>query len=90
MRPFLETNLPGLLDLLYDAALVPERWPAFFDRMSKAFADAHGVLHLYDRPGATAASISFGTAPEYVASPREALCGMQRLSDPLLHRARPR
>jgi hypothetical protein len=75
MQSFLETDFPELLDLLYESALVPERWPAFFERMSKTFADAKGVLQLYDRRvDATTANINCGTAPEYLDAFALALC----------------
>ncbi|MEH2543245.1 MULTISPECIES: helix-turn-helix transcriptional regulator [unclassified Bradyrhizobium] len=57
MRTFHERELPRLLDLLYDAALDPERWQAFLDALPSPFGGACGVLHSYDV--ATAATPSF-------------------------------
>jgi DNA-binding CsgD family transcriptional regulator/PAS domain-containing protein len=66
---FIEDELPQLLTLLYEAALAPERWPLFFDLMSKHFADARGVLQFYDRKrNTTFANINFGTDPQFLKS----------------------
>ncbi|WP_027583718.1 helix-turn-helix transcriptional regulator [Bradyrhizobium sp. Ai1a-2] len=48
MRTFHEREFPRLLDLLYDAALDPERWQAFLDALPGPFGGACGVLHFYD------------------------------------------
>jgi len=69
MKQFVDKELPELLDLLYEAALDPERWPAFFELMSKRFADAKGLLQFYDRMlGANSANLNFGTQPEFLKS----------------------
>ncbi|MHC2283071.1 hypothetical protein ACVME8_009714 [Bradyrhizobium diazoefficiens] len=57
MRNFHEADYPPLLDLLYDAALMPERWQAFLDALPGPFGGACAVLRSYDV--ATAATPSF-------------------------------
>jgi DNA-binding CsgD family transcriptional regulator/PAS domain-containing protein len=69
MRSFEEDEFPHLLDLLYDAALDPELWPAFLDRLPQVLGAACGVLHTFDVP--TAAMLAFhgfGFDPAYLAS----------------------
>lgn len=69
MRDFHDRDFPQLLDLLYDAALDPERWQAFLDALPGPFGGACGVLHSYDV--ATAATPSFhhfGDDPVFISS----------------------
>jgi DNA-binding CsgD family transcriptional regulator len=69
VRNFHERDLPRLLDLLYDAALDPERWQAFLDALSGAFGGAWGVLHSYDvATAATPSFRNFGDDPAFNAS----------------------
>jgi DNA-binding CsgD family transcriptional regulator len=69
MRKFEERELPELLDLLYDAALDPERWPTFLDALPGALGAACGVLHTFDVPAAAMVSASnFGSDPAFIAS----------------------
>ena len=69
MRNFEEKELPQLLDLLYDAALDPQRWPAFLNGLPAAFGGACGVLHDFDIASARLAAFrSFGSDPAYIAS----------------------
>ncbi|MBR1196468.1 helix-turn-helix transcriptional regulator [Bradyrhizobium sp. AUGA SZCCT0240] len=69
MRSFHERELPRLLDLLYDAALDPERWQAFLDALPGAFGGAWGVLHSYDVATAAAPSFRhFGDDPAFNSS----------------------
>ncbi|MEZ0083760.1 helix-turn-helix transcriptional regulator [Bradyrhizobium japonicum] len=69
MQNFQERGLPRLLDLLYDAALDPERWRAFLDALPGSFGGAWGVLHSYDVATAAAPSFQhFGDDPAFNAS----------------------
>ena len=64
MRNFYEKEFPRLLDLLYDAALDPERWQTFLDALPGQFGGAWGVLHSYDvARGAATSFRNFGTTP---------------------------
>jgi DNA-binding CsgD family transcriptional regulator/PAS domain-containing protein len=69
MRNFHERELPRLLDLLYDAALDPERWQAFLDVLPGPFGGACGVLHSYDVAAAATPSFrNFGNDPVFNSS----------------------
>jgi DNA-binding CsgD family transcriptional regulator len=69
MRNFHEKELPRLLDLLYDAALDPHRWPAFLGALPSPFGSAVGVLHSYDVATATTPVFhQFGDDPAFNSS----------------------
>jgi DNA-binding CsgD family transcriptional regulator/PAS domain-containing protein len=69
MRKFEERELPQLLDLLYDAALDPERWPTFLNGLPAALGAACGVMHDFDIASATLVAFkSFGSDPAYIVS----------------------
>ena len=69
MPSFEENDFPHLLDLLYDAALDPELWPAFLDRLPQVLGAACGVLHSFEVPtGAMVTFHGFGFDPAYLAS----------------------
>lgn len=58
------TKLPHLLDLLYAAALQPERTSEFFDALSRAFDDGQGVVRqVY--ADYTTSSIAYGVEPSF-------------------------
>ncbi len=66
MRKFHESEFPRLLDLLYDAALHPQRWQAFLDALPGPFGGACGVLHAYDVAAAATPSFRhFGDDPAF-------------------------
>lgn len=69
MRGFHERELPRLLDLLYDAALDPERWQVFLDALPGPFGGARGVLHSYDVSTRTITGFHiFGGDDSFIAS----------------------
>jgi DNA-binding CsgD family transcriptional regulator len=69
MRNSYEKEFPRLLDLLYDAALDPERWQAFLDALPGQFGGAWGVLHSYDVATAETTSFRhFGNDPAFNSS----------------------
>jgi DNA-binding CsgD family transcriptional regulator len=69
VRDFTKKAFPVLLDLLYDAALHPEKWPTFLDALPSSFDGASGIFHVVDVPTSTIRTFhSFGTDPEFIAS----------------------
>ena len=69
MKNFVEREFLKLLDLLYDAALDPERWPAFLDALPGSFDGATGIIHVSDTaPNSQPISVSFGHDSGFAAS----------------------
>lgn len=69
MKTFAEREFPILLDLLYDAAVHPERWSTFLDALPSSFDGATGIIHVLDSDtNAKPLSISFGHDDAFAAS----------------------
>lgn len=58
-----------LVELIYDAAIDPSRWPVFLATLSNAFEGASGLLHHYDAALKIAPTFyEFGHDPSFIRS----------------------
>lgn len=72
LASFISNDLPGLLDLLYGAALDKNLWPIFLQALMKPFDGANGILHFFDiATQNTPVAYNFGIETSYLSSYQE-------------------